>query len=131
MRVVLDTNVLISALFWKGNERRLLEAVLDGDHTLVLCPCILDELERVLRLKFGYPAEGTRAYVGTLYLAAQIATPSSRLTVIAADPSDDRVLECALEGEADTIATGDRHLLTLGSFRKVRIERPAQVLSRL
>lgn len=57
--------------------------------------------------------------------------PRLALTVVAADPDDDRVLECAIEGEADLLVTGDRHLLHLGTFRSIPIVRPAEAVRRL
>lgn len=129
--IVLDTNVLVSALFWNGNERKLLLACLEGEHALVTSPPLLTEAARVLAGKFSYPEADTESFVGMVSRNADVVVPRKPLVVIAADPSDDRVLECAVEGRADIIATGDRHLLALGTFRSIPIYRPAEALRKL
>lgn len=131
MRIVLDTNILVSALFWDGNERRLLVAYLEGDHTLVTSPVLLDETKRVLADKFRFPADHTAAFLALLRRHAVVVHPQETLAVVTADPSDDRVLECAAEGRVELIVTGDRHLLALDAFRGIPIVNTAAALRRL
>lgn len=121
MRLVLDTNVLISAAFWKGPEWRLLQACLKGRHQLATSPFILDELRRVMADKFDVPDDDVGQYVMLLVRAAILVEPAAELDVVKADPSDNRILEAALDCKADAIVTGDRHLLELGEYEGIRI----------
>lgn len=125
---LLDTNVLVSAFFWNGNERRVLLACLEGRHRLVTSPALLAEAERVLGEKFDLPKPEVAAYLGSLTLAADVVSPTVRIQVVAADPADDRVLECAVAGRADGIVTGDRHLLGLRDYAGTAILRASDVL---
>lgn len=68
-----------------------------------------------------------RARIDLIMRAGEVVQPSTRLHVIAEDPEDDRVLECAVEGRADAIVTGDRHLLKLGTFRRISILRAKDI----
>lgn len=126
-RVVLDTNVLISGLFWEGNERALLMRCRDGELRSVTSPGILDELERVLTRKFKVPGRKVRDYVREIIRFSDIVLPRGDLRVVEDDPSDDLVLETAVLGRVDVIVTGDRHLLRLGSYGDVGIKRAKEV----
>lgn len=130
MKVVLDTNVLVSALFWDGNERALLQDCLEGKHQLVLSVFVLDELGSVLREKFDAPPETVAGYVGQLLAAARIVDPDEHLDVIEEDPADNRVLESALAVQADVLASGDSDLLDLGSFKGIEVRRAADLVDR-
>jgi uncharacterized protein len=114
IRVVADTNIYISALHFGGTPRRFLEAAQAGAFELVISDAILDEIGKVLRTeKFAWPeeeiAKAQRALVGF----TERARPAGTLQVIAADPADNRILECAEAGNADVIVSGDKHLLQL------------------
>lgn len=117
---MLDTNVLVSALFWDGNERRVLLGCLQGDQRLVTSPSILGELEEVLRGKFDVPEGKVGTYVRTLLIRSELVSPGIELEVTG-DPADDRVLACALVGDADVLVTGDGELLELGSWEGIEI----------
>jgi putative PIN family toxin of toxin-antitoxin system len=120
-RVVLDTNVYISALLFGGLPGDLLELAFLRAFTLIVSPDLLDELEEKLREKFGVSQEDVRLLRARLESVSQVVEPRERLSVIADDPDDDRVLECALAGEAEFIVSGDRHLLKLGGYQGISI----------
>lgn len=128
MRLVLDTNVLVSALFRDGNERRVLLDCLGGQHTLVTSPFILDELGRALRETFGVPEDKVGACLGTVASRAEIVDPDRGVEATASDPGDDRVVAAALAAEADAVVTGDSDLLDVGAFRDVPMVRAADVV---
>jgi len=129
MRVVLDTNVLISAIVFGGNPRKLLEAILRGEPKLFLCDYILNELNGVLkRPKFSFPPDVIRSIISELNSIGNIVTPSIRIRKIKEDPSDNRILECAVEANADYIISGDTHLLNQKVFRNVKVISPADYL---
>jgi len=121
MRLVLDTNILISALFWDGNERKLLRLCRKGKHQLIISPQILDELSRVLLDKFNLPSEKLKEYREEILLMSELALPVGDVDIIKHDPTDNMILETAQIGKADRIITGDKHLLKLNKFEGIKI----------
>jgi putative PIN family toxin of toxin-antitoxin system len=128
-RAVLDTNIYISALFG-GNPEEVYRAALQGGFQLVSSPAILAELGRTLREKFSMPEPDITSYIRQIGRHADVVRPRKRLRVLEDDP-DNRVLECALEGKASVIVSGDRHLLDLREYQGIPILRPAEFLRRL
>src|SRR5690242_9319298 len=100
IRVVLDTNVYISALMFGGLPGSLLDLALLQSFLLVVSPAVLDELDEKLRLKFDVSAEETSIIRAKLESNAEIVRPDIVLNVIDDDPDDNRVLECAVKGSA-------------------------------
>ena len=130
--IVLDTNVLISAILFGGKPRIVLEKVRTGGIHCPLSPPILEELQHVLRRpKFGFSADAAFQVVEELQAICSVVFPRTSLSVVTADSDDDRVLECALEAWVDVIVSGDSHLLSLGEFRNIRIMSPADYLAEL
>lgn len=121
MRVVLDTNVLVSALVLPGGrgEEALLR-VLAEDHRLLHSKPILDELLGVLARKFSRDPEELARLAMFLSDAAEFVEAKKRLRLVADDP-DNRILECAVAGKADVIVTGDKALLALAKVGSIRI----------
>ena len=120
-RVVIDTNVLVSAVIGHGKPRRLLRLVLKL-HTAVASKEMLAELADVLaREKFSLtPAQITRFL--TIYTRrSEVVDLDRRVNAVDADPDDDIVLGTAVNGRAALIVTGDRHLLDMREFEGVRI----------
>ena len=132
MRVVLDTNVIISALNFPGNERIVLELALRGRFELFLSWFILGEVAGVLTRKFGWDAERADQAIRTLENAATVIEPPRLEEVIQGGHADNRVLECAVAAHADYLVTGDRrHLLPLGEHRGTVIINAPRFLSEL
>jgi putative PIN family toxin of toxin-antitoxin system len=130
LRVVLDTNVLISALLFDGPPRQILRMIIAGSIDCSLSPAILDELRDVLqRPKFGFSSRQAAAVVEELCSFCEIVDPVIRISVVKADPDDDRVIECAVQAKASVIVSGDAHLLGLGTHKGTRILSPADFLS--
>jgi putative PIN family toxin of toxin-antitoxin system len=121
VKVVFDTNILVSALVFPGGraEAALLRIIEEHDQLLLSKP-ILDELLGVLARKFSRDVEELARTALLLSELALTVRPRQKLHVVKDEP-DNRVLECALAGRADTIVTGDRALLQLGEFRGVRV----------
>ncbi len=135
MRLVLDTNVVVSGLLWNGAPARLLDAAQTGELELFTSTRLLAELAGILsRAKFAKALAAASLPREELVLGyAELATvvaPSAISTTIAADPSDDQVLACALTANADLIVSGDKHLHSLGGkYNGIRIVRPAEAVS--
>ena len=130
-RVVLDTNVFVSALFGKGPSTRLYDAFREDALQLVSSHALITELADVLlRPELGIPLEDVRLAFRLLRQQAFIIRPKHQVNACR-DPKDDRVLECALSGQAGFIVTGDKDLLVLDPFRGIRILSPSAFLKRL
>lgn len=121
MRVVFDTNVLVSALVFPGGqgEAALLRVLEEKDVLFVSRP-ILDELLRVLARKFSRDPEELARVAVFLSDLAVVVRRRRRLRVLKDEP-DNRILECAIAGNAEAIVTGDRALLALREYRGVRM----------
>jgi uncharacterized protein len=120
-RVVLDTNVYISALMFGGLPGSLLDLAFLRSFTLIISSPLLEELDEKLREKFGVSAEDAAFLRARLENVAEVVEPRDTLRIITEDPDDNRVLECAVEGRADLIVSGDRHLLKLGKYQGISI----------
>lgn len=132
LRVVLDTNVLISAILFGGKPRKILEKAVRGDIRLCLSESILEELKGVLqRSKFDYSPEMVQFILTELMGIADSVNPSETLNVVSDDPEDNRILECAVEAKANYIISGDLHLLKLSRYRNIEVLNVAAFLERL
>lgn len=127
IRLVVDANVFVSALLKPGsNPDRIIHLVRTGEASLLLSDAICDEYFRVLTYpkivaRLQSTPEEIAEFVEKLRFVAIFVPGRLRLPPLAADPDDTRYLECAVEGRADLIVSGDRHLLELGVFQGIRI----------
>ena len=129
--IVLDTNVLISAIVFGGRPREVLEKVISGAFVMAISTEMLDEFQGVLEgRKFRYPWAIVRTIGNELLAVSELVRPAMKVQVIKADPADNRILECALESRAVCIVTGDKHLLELGQFQGIPIMDVAAFLAR-
>ncbi|MCJ7720007.1 MAG: putative toxin-antitoxin system toxin component, PIN family [Candidatus Hadarchaeum sp.] len=130
VKVVADTNVIVSALFWRGNESKIIDLVEKGKIKLFTSVALLDELKKVLGYeRFGLGEKTVDDNVKYILTISEISSPKRRLKIIREDPADDKVLECALEGKVRYIVSGDMHLLRSRKFRGIRIIRAKELLS--
>jgi len=128
VRVVFDTNVLISALVYGGLPRELLASVFRGEVTLVTSTVLMDELEEVLVARFAHDPSLARTVRAEIEMLAEV-VDVSELARVARDPDDDAVLAVAIAGEASAIVTGDRDLLVLAEHHGIRIVTPRDFAS--
>lgn len=127
---VFDTNVLFSAVGWKGKPYQCLELARAGTIEGVTCQELLDELTEKLQVKLHYSLEQSLETVVDLLTFLRLVSITGELDVIVTDPDDDKTVECATVAGATHIVTGDRrHLLPLGNFRGIRIVSAAEFLS--
>jgi putative PIN family toxin of toxin-antitoxin system len=130
VRAVIDTNVLISAIFWPGKPKQLVNQVRLGKITFLTSQPLLSELEEVLTREdkpFKLSEGEAQRVLAAVRNLAEVVQPHS-LVKRSRDETDNRVLECALDGRADCIITGDRHLLELRSFEGIKITTVANFL---
>lgn len=132
MRQVVDTNIVISSIFWNGGPRRLLDVATDADIPLFVSQPLLDELTDVLsRSKFERKLslsplpirELVDEYANSTILVMPLIVPR-----IAPDPDDDMGIGTALAAKADFIVTGDRTLLSVVQYEGVRIVSVSEAL---
>lgn len=134
MRLVADTNVVVSGLLWTGAPARLLDTLRDGDATGFTSRPLLAELTRILRReKLAKIIAASHSSVDDLVLGytelTTVLVPQSIEPVIVDDPDDDQILACALAAEAELIVSGDRHLLDLENYQDIPIVKPAEALT--
>jgi len=121
MKVVFDTNILVSALVFPGGRADIaLRRIIEERDRLLLSKPILDELLGILARKFSRDAEEL-AHVAVFLSDLSVGVKPRRKLAILTDEPDNRILECAVSGSADAIVTGDKALLDLKTFRKVRL----------
>jgi putative PIN family toxin of toxin-antitoxin system len=132
MRIVADTNVLISAFVFPGGPpESVVRAAIEGRLELVTSPALLAEFGRVLTERFGWEPAKVEQAVALVVRHAHVVRPRHRVTVVTDDPSDDRVLEAAAEGRAHIVVSGDRHLLRLRAWNEIRILTPRNLVVEL
>ena len=130
MRVVVDTNIIVSALNFAGNERLALYLVLRRRIRLCLSDFILLEVAGVLVRKFGWNEVSALNMTRILRALADVVDPQDIPTTVPGNHADNKVLGCAVEAKADYLVTGDRrHLLPLEEHRGVQIVNAPQFLS--
>ncbi len=134
MRIVADTNTVLSGLLWRGPPRRLIDLARERAVTLCTSTALLAELAEVIgRGKFAARVHDAGVAAAELVedyaRLAEIVVPASLTEPVSRDPDDDLVLATALAAEASLIVSGDRDLLVLGTFRDIRVLDAADALA--
>src|SRR4030042_4677008 len=136
MKIVLDTNVLISALIKAGSPRELFFKITGGKNSLISSKNIIEEFVEVSndpKIRQYVGEEEVVEFLRVLSKSAKLVRIRSHFKVIKEDPEDDIMLRTAVDGKADFIVSGYKHLLSLGNFRGkqvVTITRMLQILSK-
>lgn len=136
MKLVLDTNTVISGFLWRKAPRLIIDAAMQGRIQLITSSALIDELARVIaRRKFsrkiaeqGVPASGLLEHYAKL---AVFITPAQIRRTVPQDADDDHVLACAFAARADWIVSGDAHLLNLKHYQGIRIINATEALRSL
>jgi len=132
IRAVLDTNVLVSAFTRPGGRVvELWQAARERRYRLLVSSPIIHEVAHVLRDDFRWEERRIVGHAKLLTRTGEIIIPRVTLDVIGNDPDDNRILECAVEGKADVIVSGDHHLRDLKSYQGIPIVRPIDFLRTL
>ena len=121
-KVVLDTNILISAFGWTGSPKLIFEEVLDGKLELIISDKQLEELKRVLDYsKFNFNEDEKNKFINLIINVSTIIKLNKIFNIVKEDPDDNIILTSAYLANADFIITGDEHLLKLNKFKNVNI----------
>ena len=137
LKIVLDTNVFVSALINpRGKPAQILNYVFESKVRLFTSPSIIEELERVLSYpklvkRHGLEKEELKKFVSDLLSILSLVEGKKAIEVIVEDPADNNYLSCALDAKADFIVSGDIHLLNLREYEGIQIITPAQFLEML
>lgn len=132
LRVVLDSNVVISGFLFGGPPALILEHALSGSVRCFTSLPILDEIRDVLqRPKFGLSPEQALTLIEALHDLCEVVQPGRRVRAIKADPADNAILECASAAGAEVIVSGDSHLLELSHWRGIRVLSPADFVAEI
>jgi putative PIN family toxin of toxin-antitoxin system len=129
MRVILDTNVFISGVFFGGPPNQILKAWRDGKLRLVISFEILDEYRRVGQiLGKQFPAVNLGPILDLVEARAEMYRARSLPVPVCVDPDDDKFLACALAGDIKVIVSGDKHLLQVSGYENIRVVKPRDFL---
>lgn len=126
-RVLLDTNIIISAILFGGVPRKILRLVVDKKIAAITSEVLLAELNDVLVKKFKFPTNEVSLIIGKLKKTMKLVYPIKSIKVLSDDP-DNRVLEAAITGECQIIVTGDKELLALKKYKNVDILSPIKFM---
>lgn len=129
LKVVLDTNILVSSIFWSGASYKILKLITRSKIESYTSISILNELKQVLKskIKYNLPEAKVQEIVELTKLHSFLVYPK-RQTSIAKDPKDNKFIECAIETKADYIISGDKHLLDLKKHKNIWIVTPSKFL---
>lgn len=131
-KVVIDTNVFVSGLTFKGKPREVLDLVWKGDIEACISPSILEELEETLKKDFDWDRDQIKDSIEKIRANTILVHPKLKVTVIKEKDDDNRILECAIEGRVQYLISGDRkHLLPLKKYQGTKILSPAEFLKLL
>lgn len=122
LRIVLDTNVMISAIIHNGKPRKLFQIGINGKYRILMSKEILNEISEVLqRPKLKMTGEDTVRIVSAIVQSSEIVPVKSQFQVIVDDPDDNIIINTAHDGNADYIVSGDRDITSLGKFHSIKI----------
>jgi uncharacterized protein len=126
LKLVLDTNVWVSALLWGGKPAEIIKLAEQGKVTVFVSEEIVAEISQVLaypKIKKIWQALGMRreALMEQVLKNSKFVKVTNKVKVICEHPADDRFLECASAANADFVVSGDKHLLKVGAYGKTRI----------
>ncbi len=128
-KVVIDTNVFVSGLTFKGKPREVLDLIWRGDIEACISFFILKELEEILKKDFSWDRDQIKYTVEKIKAKTILVQPKNRVSVIKENDDDNRILECAIEGRVQYLISGDRrHLLPLKEYDRIKILSPAEFL---
>jgi len=129
MKIVLDTNIFFSSFYWAGNPRKVFDRVTNGLDELFITNEILDEIMSVMNKKKYYKVNinDINEYIKIIE-SYSIKLSSNDVPEISRDLDDNKILQCAVDGNCDFIVTGDDDLLVLKEYKNIKIVKPKDYL---
>lgn len=129
LKVVLDTNIYLSGIIFGGNSKHILDLVIEGKITSFISPAILLEIAEKLERKFNWNRNQIITVIKTISKTVVVINPKRKLNIVRADKEDNKIIEAAVESDADDIISGDKHLLRLKRYCDTKIISPSQFLN--
>ena len=127
MKVVLDTNIFISGIFWRGSSNKVILNWREGRFTLVTSLKVVSEIIKVLKdFKIKLSDDMIKEWVDLIVRNSIIVEPKEKILAVKDDPKDDIFIETAVAGDVDYIVSQDNHLLKLKEFRGIKIITPEE-----
>lgn len=131
MRIILDTNVFVSGVFFSGPPYQILKAWRDDKVQLVISPEIFDEYRRVAQeLGERFPDIDLRSILELVTIRAEMSPAPGLTKRVSDDPDDDKFLACAIASKSKIIVSGDKHLLNVSGFSGISVQRPREFVDR-
>jgi putative PIN family toxin of toxin-antitoxin system len=125
LKIVLDTNVFISGVFFKGPPYQILRAWREGRIRFLMSEEFFLEYQRVgEHLASGFPKVDLEPFLELLVIDAEFIIPKKLQTPVCEDPDDDKFIACALAGKSNIIISGDKHLLRVSGYKGINVLRP-------
>ena len=134
MRVVNDTNIIISSIFWSGSPYKIIRQALEENYRIIISPTILKEVRKVLkdpREKFVLTEKEVDDIVESIMLYAEVIEPTISVDVVKQDPNDNHIIACAITAKAAFIITRDNDLLVLKEYEGIMIITPEEFMSEI
>ena len=129
MKIVIDSNVFVSSFYYAGNPRKVFDRVTNGLDELFITDDILTEIVSVMsRDKFASNIDEIEAYIKIIESYSIKLSAKNVLQNVSRDKDDNKILQCAMDGNADFIITGDKDLLVLQEFKEIKIVKPSDYL---
>lgn len=131
MKIILDTNVLVSGLFFKSIPFKILEGIKLGKYRTVVSREIIDEYKRTIdKLTEQFAHINANSQLELIVLSSDICQPHRLSESICADPDDDKFIACAVASKAKIIVSGDRHLLEVSGYKGIEVLTPRQFVEK-
>ncbi len=132
MRVVLDTNIFISGIFWRGDSEKILYALAYKKFELISSEEIIEEvINTLMNFRIPLSVKDILLWLSILLWKTTMIEPKERMDVVKEDPDDNKFIEVAIAGKANYIISQDNHLLKLKEFRNIKILTPKEFLNLL
>jgi len=133
-RIVLDTNIWLSALFWEGSSRRIIDIAEKGNIEILVSREIIIEIVEVLQREAKFQKfldarkEKIQNLARSILKLSKLVKTNSKIEAVKEDKDDNKFLECAVDGNADFILSYDNHLLNIRKFNDIQIIKPEEFL---
>lgn len=129
LKVTLDTNIIISALIFGGSSKKIIQKIIKNEFKVYISPQLVSELVEVLVKKFNFSEKMIMMLEAQIISLFKVVYPTKNINIVR-DIDDNRVLEVAVESNSSIIITGDKDLLTLKSYKNIKIMSPKDFIEK-